>query len=309
MKYSQIGLTIRQAQQLGSSRHPDIIKTIVSLVEYLTSQGLSILIDENIKALFKKERFELNYALWTPACAGVTTTNDIDLLIVIGGDGSFLDAAKIALQKKCPIVGINLGKLGFLADILPSQLEEKLGPILKGQHCKEERQLLSADIGDNKIQALNDMVISVGKDSARLMEFDIVVDGKFLCSQRSDGLIISTPTGSTAYALSAGGPIISTGLPSILLVPMFPHTLTLRPVVLTATAVIELRFPTLQGEGLFSADGQIKAKIQPKDVIKLTTFSERLIILHPEEYDYFKTLREKLGWGEDPLEKNHVKRT
>lgn len=225
----------------------------------------------------------------------------VDLVMVLGGDGSLLNAARAVVPFNVPILGVNRGRLGFLADIPPQELETQLTPILMGNYIEEERFLLEATIErQGKIianhTALNDVVLYAGS-IARMFEFEVWLNEQFVVQQRSDGLITATPTGSTAYALAAGGPILYPTLKAITLVPMFPHTLSTRPIVVSDESVIELKitannkvFPKL------SLDGQIHLDLEPSDRILIRKHQHLLRLIHPNHYNYFAVLREKLGW-------------
>lgn len=225
----------------------------------------------------------------------------LDLLIVVGGDGSMLSAARDAVSANIPVLGINRGHLGFLTDITPAELAEGIHNVLNGQYRKESRFLLTGEIIRNgkqiyKKDALNDIVLSLGS-AAQLIEFEIWIDGDFVCKQRADGLIITTPTGSTAYALSAGGPILHPALAAIALVPMMPHKLTSRPIVVNAAGRIKIIMknknnttPTL------SFDSHDRFDLLPEDIFEVYRKQETLTLIHPASYDYFATLRDKLYW-------------
>lgn len=224
-----------------------------------------------------------------------------DLVIVIGGDGSLLNAARTAIYNDIPLVGINRGRLGFLTDIIPAELEEKLEAILKGHYFEEKRFLLHADyehegqttaIGD----ALNDVVLLPG-DEPHMTEFEIMINNRMVNSQRADGLIVATPTGSTAYALSGGGPILHPELDVVALVPMFPHTLSSRPIVIDSHQSIEIKINALnECSPRVSCDGQKRIDVAPGSSIHIKRKSQSLRLLHPLDYNYYETLRSKLKW-------------
>jgi len=221
-----------------------------------------------------------------------------DLVIVVGGDGSLLSAARAIDWAPVPITGINLGRLGFLADISPPRMEESLRAILDGNYALEHRLMLQARVGDTLIgHACNDVVIK-RRDGSRLLELDAWIDGAWVSRARADGLIVATPTGSTAYALSAGGPILSPGLQNFALVPISPHSLGERPVVVPAELTLRIR-PLLEaGENAEAVlDGQVIHSLSAGDELIIERSSHELLLLHPPGYEYFATLREKLGWG------------
>lgn len=224
-----------------------------------------------------------------------------DLLLVIGGDGSMLHAAHMAISQALPLLGINRGRLGFLADILPDSTDQ-LTRVLNGNYETESRFLLTAKLERNGQQstALNDMVLSPGRMS-QMVEFDIYINDILMCHQRADGLIIATPTGSTAYALSAGGPIMHPSLSAITLVPMCPHKLSSRPIVIDSTHRITLeivhdKHSITEQTPFFSSDGQDGIALKAGDRIHIQRMDTEIKLIHPTGYDYFATLRQKLGW-------------
>jgi NAD+ kinase len=228
---------------------------------------------------------------------------DADLVIVIGGDGSLLHAAKTAAQYDVPILGINRGTLGFLTDINPDEVTEKVDEVLQGHFTEESRFFLRTYVHEHGkiIQeglALNDVVLLPGKDAARLIEFDIQINKQFVCEQRSDGLIVATPTGSTAYALSGGGPILTPELDAIVLVPMFPHTLSMRPIVVSGKSQIKITIANdLDAKPSVSWDGNAPIAIPMGGHLHIEKSEKSLRLIHPKNYNYFETLRTKLGWG------------
>ena len=228
-----------------------------------------------------------------------------DLIIVIGGDGSLLKVARAIVDNKIPIIGINRGNLGFLADVNPQELESTLTPILNGDFYAEDRTMLKASIIQNNKPvsqhlALNDVVLHHG-DIARLIEFEIYINDQFVLDHRSDGLITSTPTGSTAYALSGGGPIVYPTLDVLTLVPMFPHTLSARPIVINKNSNIRLVITANNRvNAKLSCDGQTHLSLTANDEVHIQAHSNNLRLLHPKSYDYYSVLRERLGWNINP---------
>ncbi len=273
-----------------------VLPTLKKLITFLETRHHSIVIEEKSADLLQGDLGKLK--LVTKQDLGTES----DLVIVVGGDGSFLNAARAVVPHRVPMLGINRGRLGFLADIMPDELELDLGQILEGNYLEEERALLKAVIRKENQEtfegtALNDIVIYPGS-IARMIEFEILINDHFVLRQRSDGLIASTPTGSTAYALSGGGPILYPTLQAIVIVPILPHTLSSRPIVVPDTHRIELLitenndvFPKL------SCDGQQHFDLAPGDRIILEKNPLQLILLHPKHYDYFSVLRQKLGWS------------
>lgn len=225
-----------------------------------------------------------------------------DLIVVVGGDGTLLAAARDMAQYEKPMLGINRGRLGFLTDIMPGNLESEVGAVLAGRYMLEHRFLLQAELERNgqivwEASALNDVVLHPG-ESIRMIEFDLYVDDQFVYRQRSDGLIVSTPTGSTAYALSAGGPILQPGLDAISLVPMFPHSLTSRPLLVDGNSPIRIVPGRANQEPPhLSCDAQTHTPTRAGDCLHIRKHPHRLHLLHPQQHNYFEICRTKLGWG------------
>ena len=224
-----------------------------------------------------------------------------DLAIVIGGDGTMLGAARELVRHHVPLVGINQGRLGFMTDIGHGDMQSAIGAILDGKYSVEERTLLDAEIlrqGKSVLRtiALNEAVIGKGSQG-RLIEFELSVDGEFVYRLRADGIIVATPTGSTAYALSAQGPILHPAVPGFTLVPLNPHTLSARPVSVSDRGVIEIvMLHALDARAHF--DGLALHDMVEGDRLVLKRSADTVRFVHPPGYRYFATLREKLGWSE-----------
>ena len=226
-----------------------------------------------------------------------------DLIIVLGGDGSLLGVARAASQHGVPVLGVNHGRLGFLTDIHPKECIAEVEKVLHGHFIEEERFLLEALFqlpNPHKENALNDIVLMPGP-LPHMIEFEIYIDDEFVCGQRADGLIIATPTGSTAYALSGGGPILSPELNAMVLVPMFPHTLSSRPLVIGSEQVITLHLTeNNESNARISCDGHERLSFAIDSSITIRKKEKTLRLIHPESYRYFDTLRNKLGWAHKP---------
>jgi len=223
---------------------------------------------------------------------------------VVGGDGTLLNAARSLAEPGVAVLGVNLGRLGFLVDVSPEEMTQQLDQILAGKFIEEERTLLHASVvRDGQLltesAALNDVIVHK-RDIARMIELDTFIDGHFLNTNRSDGLIVATPTGSTAYALSGGGPIIHPKLAAISLVPICPHTLSNRPIVVDDTSIIEIILHEDTLEATISCDGQVSQPLQSGDRVTVRKHAHTLRLLHPQEHDYFTILRKKLRWSEQP---------
>ncbi len=220
------------------------------------------------------------------------------------GDGTLLGAARSMAATGVPLLGINLGRLGFLVDISPDDMLQTLDQVLAGEYEQEKRFLLEARIGADSSAAptlaINDVVLHKW-NTPRMVEFDTYVDGKLVNTQRSDGLIISTPTGSTAYALSVGGPLMLPSLDALLLAPICPHTLSNRPIVVDADSRIEVLL-CLKDAGFarISCDGQADLEMKPGERLFVRKYPHAFTLLHPKGHDHYKILRAKLGWGGNP---------
>lgn len=228
---------------------------------------------------------------------------EIDFAIVVGGDGTFLDVARSTVDYEVPILGINLGRLGFLTDVSPDLMLDTLNEILADNYQCEERNLLHVQIrldGELLFEqiAFNDVVLHKN-DSPRMVEFETFVDDRFLSSQRSDGLIIATPTGSTAYSLSAGGPIVDPTLDVMTLVSINPHTMSHRPVVVSGNSHIRLKpHENCNGTASIICDGQISFQISAGYETIVTRHPKFIKMVHPKDHDHYELLRAKLNWGQ-----------
>ena len=268
--------------------------TLRELHTFLTQRGLEVHCDRNAGII-----------LGLPTLPADVLARHIDLAFVVGGDGTLLATGRLLADHEVPIIGINLGRLGFLVDISPNDMLDQVAAILDGQYKAEPRFVLHAEaIRDDEIigsgDALNDVVLHV-RNEIRMIEFTIRVDGHFVNAQRADGLIIATPTGSTAYALSSGGPIMHPALQAIALVPICPHTLNDRPLVISNQSVIEIQLCEDRDiPARLSFDGQNNIALESGDLLRINTRQEKVRLLHPQSYDYFHILREKLHWGEQP---------
>lgn len=242
-----------------------------------------------------------HFSLDLPVMAMDEMGKQEDLIIVIGGDGSLLSAARKAIKVNVPVIGINRGRLGFLTDILPDELEVQLDKVFKGEYEEEHRFLLQVKISDDKqtyfqSDALNDVVLSRG-NVTHLVQFDVIINQQFVSHYRCDGMIIATPTGSTAYSLSAGGPILHPKLQAIVLVPMFSHSLSSRPIVIDSHAKIDLHIsPNNEDDLSISCDGHESRIVKGRQHVSIEKNAQQLRLLHPRDYHYYDTLRSKLGW-------------
>ncbi|MDD0842627.1 MULTISPECIES: NAD(+) kinase [unclassified Pseudomonas] len=277
--------------RLGSAQ---VLDTIRRLKNFLLERHLHVILEDTIAEVLP------GHGLQT--CSRKILGEVCDLVIVVGGDGSILGAARALARHKIPVLGINRGNLGFLTDIKPDELEVKVAEVLEGRFLEESRFLLEAEVRRHgeaigQGDALNDVVLHPGK-STKMIEFELFIDGHFVCSQKADGLIIATPTGSTAYSLSAGGPIMHPKLDAIVIVPMYPHTLSSRPIVVDGNSELKIVVADdLPIYPLVSCDGQNHFTCAPGDTITVAKKPHKLRLIHPLDHNYYEACRTKLGWG------------
>lgn len=284
--FSSIGIVGKRAQ-------PGIEPTLRQLVEYLERREASVCLDESsAEQLNTHDHTVLSRA---------RLPEQVDLVIVVGGDGTLLAAGREAAPRGVPLLGINMGRLGFMVDVWPEQMTEMLDKVLAGDYVREERLMLntSLDRDDDTCVALNEAVVR-NKDFARVLEFDTYLNGVFISHHRADGIIISTPTGSTAYALSGGGPVLHPSLDALALVPICPHTLSDRPLVVDASQKVDVVIAEgSMNHALVTCDGQWNKTLTPGDKVSIVRADHALQLIHPPGYDYFGILRNKLRWGRD----------
>jgi len=266
------------------------------LIAYLRKQNIEILLDEETAAVFDDAPQEI--------VSREELGNRCGLIIVVGGDGSLLSAARAFAGKPIKILGINRGRLGFLTDISPHEIEYRVGDVLNGKFISETRFLLESNIvRDGQCIysgiALNDVVLHPGQ-FIRMIEFELFINEEFVYRQRSDGLIISSPTGSTAYALSCGGPIMHPSLDAIVLVPMNPHVLNSRPLLVPGNSSIRLRVSVDNNLApQITNDGQVHAATKGGDDIIITKSEKSIELIHPTAHNFYETCRGKLGWASE----------
>lgn len=235
-----------------------------------------------------------------------------DLVIAIGGDGTLLHAARNVAEREVPLVGINRGRLGFLTDVSPEHMQGALDAILAGNYLSERRLMLAAALDDRteagSLFGLNDIVLQKGF-TGRLLDFTTEVDGAYVNTHRGDGLIVATPTGSTAYALSCSGPIIQPNVDALVMVPICPHTLSDRPLVLPSASRIRVTLDHAGGsDAHVVCDGEALARLAAGDSLTITLAKQSVTLLHPREYNYYELLRSKLNWGRASRDRPNVSR-
>lgn len=284
-EFSRVGLVVKVGDE-------SVTQTLTDVVSCLEGLGIDPVFDASTDKLLPGKETVSTQELGK-AC---------ELAIVIGGDGTLLHAARALVDTNTALVGVNRGRLGFLVDVPPTEGLEELIGILQGQYISEERVLLDTRIlrdGEcvNSSCAFNDTVIRV-HDVLQIMDFDIIIDDVLVTHQRADGVIVATPSGSTAYSLSNGGPIVGPTIEAVVLQPICPHTLTSRPLMIDSKSTIRVH---LWDDQVYQAqvvcDGQVYMDATLGDMIEITVSDERIRLLHPPNYDYHRILREKLNWG------------
>ncbi len=278
---------------IGKYKSPEIADPLIRLGKFLQERGISVIQDRLTADNVKGSEF--------PALALDEIGRKADLAIVLGGDGTMLNIARTLAPYGVSLVGVNQGRLGFLTDISIDSMLETIGSMLDGQYITENRMLLEAWVVRNeeslfKGLAFNDVVVHRGI-SGSMIEFEVRINGLFVYTQRSDGLIVATPTGSTAYALSSGGPILYPGLPIIGLVPVNPHTLSNRPIVIGGESTIEIIMKKT-GDSRVHFDSHSHFDLLEGDSVFVRRYEKAIRLLHPQGHNYFHMLREKLHWSE-----------
>ena len=285
---------MRTCALLGRFEEQTVRDTAAALLPQLAARGLTTLVQHETRLP--------EFAQLTTPVEDTELVARAELAIVIGGDGSLLYAARLFAGTGVPMLGINRGRLGFLTDVLPQDMVESLDAALSGR-CKAdhrpllEARLIAADGSERRRLALNDVVLS-RSETGRILEFETRVDGRYVNTHGADGLIVSTSTGSTAYALACGGPIVDPSLDLLLMVPICPHTLADRPILVsgrsTVTILLHERYDT---RALAACDGVVLGELRPTDRLEVHPSTQRITLLHPPGYDYFRLLRSKLHWG------------
>jgi len=286
-------MNIKTIGIIAKDKGQAVTSTVKQLVKFLSEKSYSVIFDKTAEGIIEH----------TTSTDRELLARNSDLAIVVGGDGTFLSAVRSLADSNTPVLGINLGRLGFLVDISPDEMLEHLEQILQGNYVDECRFLLQAHvIRDDKViakaDAFNDVVVHI-RDVARMIEFETYINGQFVNFQRSDGLVVSTPTGSTAYALSSGGPLLHATLDAMVLVPICPHTLSNRPLVINADSKVEVVIgESQQSTSQVTFDGQTAFDVKPGDKIVIEKKENAIHLIHPSSYDYYEILRAKLHWSE-----------
>jgi len=288
-----MGNEFQKVAMIGRHDDPRVSEPMMTLVDHLTKAGVEVLTAE-----------EMALDLQVTRVPEATLSSLADLMIAVGGDGTMLYAGALAREDDVPLLGINRGRLGFLADVTPEEMLTSVDHILNGEYVVETRLLLDALVrrpnGESTSGvAFNDVVLQ-RTETGRMVDFEASVAGQFVNTHSGDGIIVATPTGSTAYALSCGGPIIEPQLDAVVVVPICPHTLTDRPIVIAANQPIEVRLLDREETGAAVAvDGHSIGAIHPGDRLTINAARNRIKLIHPPGYDFYEILRSKLLWGRD----------
>jgi len=278
---------------IGKYKSPEIAVPLLKLADFLASIGLAVVVDSVTAEHLSSHPYGV--------VALAEMRGKVDLAVVLGGDGTLLDVARMLAPFGIPLVGVNQGRLGFLTDISIDTVQRTISGMLRGEFVTEKRILLSASVQRDSQHmfdslAFNDVVLHRGNNSS-MLEFEVRINGEYLYNQRADGLIITTPTGSTAYALSAGGPILHPSLDLIALVPVAPHTLSNRPIVLKSDSVLEIALHHAS-DARVRFDGHTHFDLNSHDRVVISRYIEPVCLLHPVGHSYYRTLREKLLWNQ-----------
>ena len=276
----------------AKTNHPDAEQIAIDICNRFKAEQIDVLLEDSLA----EQIGQVN------GHAGEEIPGQVDLIIVLGGDGTLISVARLVGDRNVPIVGVNLGRLGFLTEVTRDELPEMLERLITGDYQVSDRMMLDASIYRNdkvvgKFTVLNDIVINKGA-LARIIDMETSVDGRHLTSYKADGLIISTPTGSTGYNLAAGGPIIYPDINSLLITPICPHMLTNRPIMVWSRSVIEIKVNFEDDVVFFTGDGQVGRKLLPGDRVEVRRSEVRTRLVSSPSKDYFEILRTKLNWGQ-----------
>jgi NAD+ kinase len=283
---------------VGNFTDPRVIESMLVLAAHLQERKRTVVVDE---------ANTVNFGANVGAAAVRREAEDqlgrsVDLMIAIGGDGTLLHAARLTAAHSVPVLGVNRGRLGFLADIGPTEMRDRVDDVLEGRYVQDRRAMLRARLEfpaepDRGCDALNDVVLQKWQ-TGRMLDFETWIDGRYVNTHRGDGLVIATATGSTAYALSCGGPILYPGLDALVLAPICPHTLSDRPIVVPGASTIEIRLlERVDTHAQITCDGIALGELKCADRLYVKPANIAVTLLHPEGHDYYRILRSKLRWG------------
>lgn len=293
---NQVKNMFRNIGIMGRPGKVSVVQTITEICTQIQQLGLRPILDVETANL-------PDMSLTTVQTVKRSQMGEVcDLVIVVGGDGSILHAARVLARYKIPVLGVNRGRLGFLADVSPDDIGKKLLQVLNGEYQLDSRFLLLMEIRENnrlihEDMALNDMVLHAGK-SVHMIDFELKIDEHHVYRQHSDGLIVATPTGSTAYALSGGGPIVHPSMDAMVVVPMHPHTLSSRPIVVSGSSEVKIQIhEDNRTQPMVSADGKTSVALNQNQRLCIRKHPYKLTLLHPPGFDFYAACRTKLGWN------------
>ncbi|MES1937806.1 sugar kinase [Salinisphaera hydrothermalis C27AD] len=294
MDSASMGTTFSTIGIFAKHNDDGVTRTLHALTADLLGRGKRVLIDDSHSAA--------DYGVI--ACPRSELGAASDMVVVVGGDGTLLDAGRAVAAHGVPLLGINLGRLGFMVDVLPDDMKTTFDDVFAGNYIAEARLMITArlkpagdDLDTEGVLAINECVVR-NQAFARVLDFDTYMNGDFISHHRADGMVIATPTGSTAYALSGGGPVMHPGMNALALVPICPHTLSDRPLIVDAHHEIEIHVAhTIEGGALYTSDGQVSQGLAAGDSVVVARAPYDLHLIHPPGYDYFNILRNKLHWG------------
>jgi len=286
-------MSIKRVGIVSKPKKLEIRDIVPDLLQWLQERSIEGFVDKETAAIMQTSRHALTRN---------QMPHEVDLLIVLGGDGTLLATARALNRKPVPILAVNLGGLGFLTEVTRDELYPTLEMVLADTHCVDRRvqlegELIRADEVLSTFLALNDVVLNKGA-MARILDFELRVDGQKVSTYKSDGLIVSTPTGSTAYSLSAGGPIVAPTVQAFIVTPICAHTLNHRPLVLPDTARIEIAVKSQHEAAHLTVDGQVGYTVLSEDVVRLHKAASHVELVRPPTTQYFEVLQQKLKWGE-----------
>jgi len=285
-------LPFKTVALIGKPKTPEIAQPLLRLVELLSTKGIAVVVDNMTAEHLNKQNCNV---MQLDEMGG-----KVDLAIVLGGDGTMLNIARTLAPFGIPLVGVNQGRLGFLTDISLDAMQQTIVAMLNGDFVIEQRMFLLTRIMRDDVEVFNSLafneVVLHRSHMSGMIEFEVRIDGEYLYLQRADGLIVATPTGSTAYALSAGGPIIHPSLDLIALVPVCPHTLSNRPIVVKSESLLEI-LPHRVADVRVHCDSRAHFDLQKNDRVVVSRYTKPACLLHPIGYSYYRTLREKLLWN------------
>lgn len=278
---------------VGNTRDPRVSESMLILAAHLQALGRKVIAADNTG---------LPFAPPVESCPEAELGARADLVIAVGGDGTMLHAARLAMLHEVPVLGVNRGRLGFLADIGPAEMRDRLDDVLAGRYVKDRRAMLTATLlrpqaPQRDCEALNDVVLQKWQ-TGRMLDFETWIDGRYVNTHGGDGIVVATATGSTAYALSCGGPILYPELEAVVVAPICPHTLSDRPIVVRSDSTIEIRLlerPDTRAQ--ITCDGIPLGELVPGDRLLVRPAAKSVTLLHPPDHDYYRILRSKLRWG------------